>query len=70
MAKIIQEHEKCISCGACVSVCPEHWEMGKDGKAILKGGKKVGKNFEKDVKDIGCNKEAADSCPVHIIKIK
>ena len=70
MAKIIQEHEKCISCGACVSVCPEHWEMGKDGKVILKGGKKSGDFLEKEVKEIGCNKEASEKCPVQIIKIE
>ena len=70
MAKIIQEHEKCIGCGACVGVCPAFWEMGKDGKSNPKKAKKVGANFELEVKDIACNQQAADICPVNCIHIK
>ena len=70
MAKVIHDKEKCISCGMCVSICPEHWEMGSDGKVGLKGSEKVGDNYEKEVENIGCNKEAAENCPVGAIKIK
>jgi len=48
--------ETCIGCGACVSVCPEVFEMGDDGKAKVKA-----------QKDIPCVKEAIDSCPVQAI---
>lgn len=68
--KVVHERDKCIGCGACVSICPEHWEIGNDGKAMLKGAKKVGKNFEKEIESPGCNKEAAENCPLNIIKIK
>jgi len=61
MAKIIQKHEECIGCGACVSVCPDNWEMGKDGKAKPK---------KTDVKEVGCNQSAADTCPVQCIKVQ
>ena len=47
------DKEKCIGCGACVSICPEAFEM-KDGKAHVKGKGK-------------CAKEAADTCPVQAI---
>lgn len=72
MAKIIQNHEGCIGCGSCVSVCPKFWEMNyEEGKAILKAGKKNGKGeYELEVKDIECNQEAADVCPVKVIKIE
>lgn len=60
MAKIVQTHEECIGCGACVAVC-DNWEMGSDGKAQAK---------KTDVDEIGCNKEAADVCPVGCIKIE
>lgn len=60
--KISQEHEKCIGCGACVSLC-NNWEMGKDGKASPK--KKI--VSEKEVK---CNKDAENSCPVRCIHVK
>ncbi len=60
MAKIMQDHEKCIGCGNCVSACPSNWEMGKDGKAKPK---------KSEVKEIGCNADAAESCPVSCISI-
>lgn len=67
--KIIQEHEKCIGCGSCVAICPKYWEISDDGKAKLIGSKVNGSNFELEVKKIECNQEAADACPVQIIKI-
>ena len=70
MAKIIHEREKCIGCGSCVSICPEYWEMGDDGKSNLKGGAAEGKNFVKELEDAGCCKEAAESCPVSCIKVE
>ncbi|OGZ17867.1 MAG: hypothetical protein A2Z78_01445 [Candidatus Nealsonbacteria bacterium RBG_13_36_15] len=70
MAKIIQEREKCIGCGSCVALCPKFWEMGEDGKSSLKGGKQNSEgNCELETKEIGCNQEAADSCPVQIIQV-
>lgn len=57
--KIKQEHDKCISCGTCIGVCPDNWEMGDDGKA----------KFKKADSDLDCNKKAADSCPVKCITV-
>jgi len=78
MAKIIQNHEGCIGCGSCVSICPKFWEINyEEGKAILKDGKKNEKGeYELDlpaqagVKDIECNQKAAGVCPVSVIKIE
>lgn len=69
--KIIQEHEKCISCGSCVALCPDFWEWDEDGKARPKGGKKNPKtrNYESEIKEFGCNKDAETSCPVQIIHV-
>lgn len=70
MAKIVQEREKCIGCGSCVALCPKFWEMGEDGKSNLKEGKQNSEgNYELEIKEIGCNQEAADSCPVQIIHV-
>ena len=72
MARIIQDHEGCIGCGTCVILCPDFWEMGDDMKAHPKQGKKNPEGdyeFEVDEKDVGCNKEAAEACPVQVIKI-
>ncbi len=49
---------KCIGCGACVSTCPEVFEI-KDGKAYVKSGADSSKP---------CVKEAKDACPVDAIK--
>lgn len=63
MGKIRIKHirEDCIGCGACVSICGDNWRMGDDHKAVPK---------KTELDDIGCNKEAADSCPVECIKIE
>jgi len=61
--KIVQEHEKCIGCGACIAVCPENWVMMPDSKAKPKKEKISEKEYK-------CNKLAEDACPVRIIHIK
>lgn len=58
--KIEQVVEDCIGCGACAAVC-DNWEMGSDGKSHPKA---------TEVEELGCNKEAADVCPVGCIHIK
>lgn len=61
MVKIIHEKEKCIGCGACVALCPSNWEMGSDNKSKCKN---------TSPKEVGCNKDAAEGCPVSCIIIK
>ncbi|MBN2127325.1 MAG: ferredoxin [Candidatus Diapherotrites archaeon] len=67
---MIQKHEECIGCGACTAICPDHWEMGDDGKSFLKGAKKDGDKLVKEVNDAECNQDAADSCPVPCIFVE
>ena len=50
------DKKKCIGCGACVSICPEIFEIGEGGKARVKA-----------QKDDSCIKEAIDSCPANAI---
>lgn len=50
---------KCIGCGACVSICPDVFELGSDGKSDVK------KNNSK----IPCVKQAKDSCPASAISL-
>lgn len=70
MPKIIHEKAKCIGCGSCVALCPEYWEMQGE-KSHLKGSHEnpdTGNN-ELEIEEVGCNREAAESCPVQIIYI-
>ena len=55
------DKKKCISCGACISICPDVFEFGDDGKSAVK----KGANLESD--DIEAAKSA---CPVSAISVK
>jgi len=50
------DKKKCIGCGACVSSCPEVFEMNSDGKSQVKA-----------QKNIPCVQKAIDECPVGAI---
>ena len=56
------KHNKgeCIGCGGCVAICPENWKMNGPKAEPIK------KKIEKE----GCNKNAAEVCPVKCIIIK
>ncbi len=68
--KIIQERSKCVGCGSCAAVCPKFFEMADDGLASLKGGRQAGENFELEIESADCATEAANICPVQIIKVE
>lgn len=71
MPKIKQEHQRCIGCGSCVALCPKCWQMADDGKS-----KPIGKepnsegNYEFETAELGCNRQAAESCPVSCIYVE
>jgi len=71
MTKVILEREKCIGCGSCQAVCPDHFEMQDDGKSRLLGSKqnKQDKTEELETEELACMKDAAEACPIQIIKI-
>jgi len=74
MAKhlIVHLKDQCISCGACAAISPDFWEMDEEGMANLKGSKKVGEQGELEIDSEeakATNQEAADVCPVNIIKV-
>ena len=60
---VIFKKDVCIGCGACASTCPDNWEMIEDDEIKAKP-----KNTK--LKELGCNKEAEEVCPVDAIKIE
>lgn len=60
--KVCVEHEACISCGLCVSLCPEVFKMGDSGKSEVKIDDISG--LEAAVED------CVNACPVGAIKIE
>ncbi len=70
---ILHFKKDCISCGACAAIAPEYWEMDEQGLAHLKQGKAVNSHFELEIATEDAkatNQEAADCCPVNIIKVE
>jgi len=51
--------EGCTSCGVCESTCPEVFEMPDEAQVI------EGADLEKNE---DCIREAAEECPVEVIK--
>ncbi len=71
--KILHYYDECISCGACAAISPEYWEMDDEGMARLKESVKVGDHWERIIlteESRARNQEAAEACPVDIIKIE
>ena len=60
MAKITVDQEACIGCGACVSICPDVFEMDSNAKSRAKVAES----------DAPCVQQAADTCPVDAIKLE
>jgi len=71
LVKTVVDRELCTGCGACVSICPEVFEMGDDDIAKVKAcprpaGPGVGIVPEEHEKAV---REAAETCPVDAISI-
>jgi len=61
--KFYVDPDLCISCGACISLCPEVFDWDDNGKAkAIEGDAPAG------VEDTA--KEAMESCPTEAIKQK
>ncbi len=56
------DQDKCISCGACVNICPEIFAFNNDGKAEVSAD-----SIEEIKKSENKIKEAIENCPVEAI---
>ena len=59
--KVSIERQDCISCGLCVSTCPEVFQFGDDGRS--QGRCQPGPELEDAVRT------CADNCPVSVIYV-
>lgn len=57
------DRDGCISCGLCVSICPEVFRMGDDGPA-----KVYVETISSDAENSAL--EARDGCPVSVITVE
>lgn len=60
MKRILIDKSKCLGCDTCVALCPEVFELGKDGKARIK----LEPRSQKSEVSV---KEAIEACPVGAI---
>lgn len=59
--KPIVDHETCIGCGTCESLCPEVFKVEDDGKAHV---------LEADYQNFkDCINQSIEACPVQAISI-
>ncbi len=71
--KVIHYPENCIGCNSCCLIAPGHWRMNmKTGRAELIGGEHKGKCDVLEIQehDHRANVQAAEACPVRIIKVE
>ncbi len=61
MAKPKVDHDLCIACGICSQVCPEVFDVGPDGKSVVKA--------DADL-NAACIQDAIDQCPVGAISLE
>jgi len=52
--------QECTLCGLCESICPEVFKLGDESAEVIEGA-----DFAANE---DCIKEAAESCPVEVIK--
>ncbi|MBC8495739.1 ferredoxin [archaeon] len=62
--KVENKVEDCIGCGACAAICDNFEMVEINGEEKAKP-----KKEEIDESELETNKEAAESCPIEVIKI-
>lgn len=73
MVQIIFHRAKCIGCNGCVEAAPYRWRISKkDGRCHLIEGKEKKGIYQTLVNndEYEDNIQAANNCPVKIIKVK
>jgi ferredoxin len=70
--KILYDKKNCIAATLCVDIAPDFWRMEGDLATLVPGQAIKNDEVEElifDEKDLPQNLEAAEGCPVAVIKI-
>ncbi len=67
--KLVVERDKCTSCGSCVDLCPELFELDESGISHIIGSERFEKMDELEMEEEKCGVDAAESCPVMCIHL-
>ncbi|MDO8660474.1 MAG: ferredoxin [Candidatus Woesearchaeota archaeon] len=70
--QIVYDREGCIGAAACAAVNAKDWEIVEDGKANLLKSKETSKGIWERIiteDELKAHMDAAESCPVRVIKI-
>ncbi|MGC9516660.1 MAG: ferredoxin [Methanomicrobiales archaeon] len=67
--KVELDRSMCTSCGNCVDICPELFEIAEDGFSSLKNSETQDNNQIIELDEELCSADAAGSCPAMCIKI-
>ena len=72
MAKVKINHDACIACGVCASMCPDVFAIGEDGKSTIVEQYRGASPSEGEIPEdlVDCAKNAADNCPVQAITVE
>lgn len=70
--KVSVNHETCIACTVCYSLCPDVFEANDEGKSIIVA------DYRTDAENIGiiedtlfeCAEEGKDNCPTDSISVE
>jgi len=61
--KVKVDSEGCISCGACVAICPAVFEFNEENKSIVK-------KQPETAEEVECAKQSEAACPVMVIHVE
>lgn len=66
MKKIVVDPDRCIRCGACVSICDKVFDFSDDGPAMSKEENNILDEMDEKVKDDAL--DALEGCPTSAIQ--
>jgi len=61
--KVSVDSKNCISCGACITICPDVFELNDENKSIVK-------KQPETAEEVECARQSEAACPVRVIYVE